>query len=77
MEIFRQSMKHFVLTFRETPPTMPAISGLLQSFRTDRELTVTVVNPPPDLEARLADLHPESIDPVEMTLEGRLHQLRR
>jgi ABC-2 type transport system ATP-binding protein len=69
MEVFRQSMKHFVLTFRETPPAMPGIPGLLQSFRTDRELTVTVVNPPSDLEARLADLRPEAIDPVEMTLE--------
>ena len=69
MEAFRQSMKHFVLTFRDTPPTVPAIPGLLQSFRTDRELTVTVVNPPPDLDLRLAELRPEAIDPVEMTLE--------
>jgi ABC-2 type transport system ATP-binding protein len=69
MDTFRQSMKHFVLTFRDTPPAPPGIPGLLQSFRTDRELTVTVVNPPADLEARLAELRPESIDPVEMTLE--------
>ena len=69
MDAFRQSMKHFVLTFRDTPPALPAIPGLLQSFRTDRELTVTVVNPPPDLESSLAELRPEAIDPVEMTLE--------
>jgi len=69
VDTFRQSLKHFVLKFRETPPSMPEIPGLLQSFRTDRELAVTVANPAADLESRLAELRPESMEPVEMTLE--------
>jgi ABC-2 type transport system ATP-binding protein len=69
VDAFRQNLRHFVLKFRETPPAAPDLPGLLQSFRTDRELTVTVANATPDLEARLAALQPESIEPVAMTLE--------
>jgi ABC-2 type transport system ATP-binding protein len=69
VDAFRQNLRHFVLKFRETPPAAPDLPGLLQSFRTDRELTVTVANATPDLEARLAALRPESIEPVAMTLE--------
>jgi ABC-2 type transport system ATP-binding protein len=69
VDAFRQSMRHFVLKFSDTAPPAPDLPGLLQSFRTDRELTLTVANAAPDLEARLAELRPESIEPVEMTLE--------
>ena len=44
-------------------------TGLLESFRTDRELLVTLANAGPDIEARLEELRPESIENVEMTLE--------
>jgi ABC-2 type transport system ATP-binding protein len=47
----------------------PDIPGILESFRTDRELAVTVANPTSEIEAQLARLEPESIEPVEMTLE--------
>jgi ABC-2 type transport system ATP-binding protein len=69
IDTFRQKLRHFVLKFRGTPPESPSIPGLLQTFRTDREMAVTVANPTADTESRLAALQPESIEPVEMTLE--------
>ncbi len=69
MERFRDSLRHYVLTFRDQPPPTPDIPGLLESFRTDRELSLTVANPTPETETLLAALQPESLEPVEMTLE--------
>jgi ABC-2 type transport system ATP-binding protein len=69
VETFRQRLRHYVLKFRETPPATPPLPGLLESFRTDRELLVTLANPTPEIEARFDALHPESIEQVEMTLE--------
>jgi ABC-2 type transport system ATP-binding protein len=69
VEMFRQHLRHYVLTFRETPPPPPSLPGLLESFRTDRELLITLANVTPEIEARIADLRPESIEQVEMTLE--------
>jgi ABC-2 type transport system ATP-binding protein len=69
VEHFRERLRHYVLRFRNTPPSAPEIPGLLESFRTDRELAVTFANPPANLEAQLASLQPESVERVEMTLE--------
>ncbi len=69
VEHFRERLRHYVLKFRGTPPSAPEIPGLLESFRTDRELALTFANPAADLETKLAALQPESIEPVEMTLE--------
>jgi ABC-2 type transport system ATP-binding protein len=69
VEHFRERLRHYVLKFRDTPPATPDIPGILESFRTDRELAITVANPTPETEAQLARLQPESLEPVEMTLE--------
>jgi len=69
IDTFRQKLRHFVLKFRGTPPEAPVIPGLLQSFRTDREMAITVANITPEVESGLAALQPESIERVEMTLE--------
>ncbi|HEY3901185.1 MAG TPA: ABC transporter ATP-binding protein [Chthoniobacter sp.] len=69
VETFRQRLRHYVLKFRETPPAPPSLPGLLESFRTDHELMMTFANATPDVEARIAELRPESVEPVEMTLE--------
>ncbi len=66
---FRSQLRHLVLKFPTTPPPTPDLPGLLESFRTDTELILTLANPPDDLDARLAALHPTSIEPLEMTLE--------
>jgi ABC-2 type transport system ATP-binding protein len=69
VERFRERLRHYVLKFRETPPATPPLAGLLESFRTDRELAVTIANPTAETETQLAALRPESVEPVEMTLE--------
>ena len=69
VELFRERLRHYVLRFRGAPPATPPLPGLLESFRTDHELAITVANPSSGLEAQLAGLNPESIEPVEMTLE--------
>jgi ABC-2 type transport system ATP-binding protein len=69
VEHFRERLRHYVLTFRSQPPPTPDMPGLLESFRTDRELALTVANPTSETESWLAALQPESLEPVEMTLE--------
>lgn len=69
VELFRERLRHYRLKFRNAPPLTPEIPGLLESFRTDHELTITLANPTPEVEAQLAELQPESLEPVEMTLE--------
>jgi ABC-2 type transport system ATP-binding protein len=69
VDTFRQNLRHYVLTFRDTPPPTPPLPGLLESFRTDRELLLTLANVLPETETLLANLNPESMEPVQMTLE--------
>src|SRR5271156_6509866 len=69
IELFRERLRHYVLKFRETPPPAPVMAGLIESFRTDRELALIFANPSATTEAELARLEPESLDPVNMTLE--------
>src|SRR5271168_1375807 len=69
IELFRERLRHYVLKFRGTPPMAPPITGLLESFRTDNELAITIANPTPETEIQLAGLQPESLETVEMTLE--------
>ena len=69
VETFRDRLRHYVLKFRNTPPSTPDIPGLLESFRTDHELALTIANASAETEALLAALQPESLEPVQMTLE--------
>ncbi len=69
VETFRDRLRHYVLKFRGTPPPAPTVPGLLESFRTDHELALTIANASAETESLLAALQPESLEPVEMTLE--------
>ncbi len=69
IELFQERLRHYVLKFRETPPPTPELPGLLESFRTDRELALSLVNATPETIDRLAAMAPESIQQVDMTLE--------
>jgi ABC-2 type transport system ATP-binding protein len=69
VEAFRRQIRHFVLKFRDQPPPTPDFPGLLESFRTDRELALTLVNVTAETENRLTALEPISIEPVDLTLE--------
>jgi ABC-2 type transport system ATP-binding protein len=69
VDLFRRQIRHFVLKFRDQPPATPDFPGLLESFRTDRELTMTLVNVTTDTENRMNALEPVSIEAVDLTLE--------
>jgi ABC-2 type transport system ATP-binding protein len=69
VETFRQQVQHFVLRFRGAPPPTPSLPGMLESFRTDHEMALTLVNVTPEIESQLAALQPETIEPVDLTLE--------
>jgi ABC-2 type transport system ATP-binding protein len=69
VDLFRRQIRHFVLKFRDQPPATPDFPGLLESFRTDRELAMTLVNVTMDTENRMNALEPVSIEPVDLTLE--------
>src|SRR5882757_8368093 len=56
VELFRDSVRHYILRFKDTPPSTPKISGLLESFRTDNELAITVANVTSETEKQLAEL---------------------
>lgn len=69
VEQFRSSVRQYVLKFRGLPPPTPELPGLLESFRTDDQLAITLANPSSETEALLAALNPASIEPIEMSLE--------
>lgn len=64
---FRSSIRQYVLTFDTLPPPLPEFPGLLQSFRTDREISATFVNGHGMVE-KLRDLTPH-VREVELGLE--------
>lgn len=69
IETFREKLRHLVLKFKETTPPVPSLPGLIESFRTDHEMALTLANLTPETEKLLEALHPESIEPLDMTLE--------
>lgn len=69
IEYFREHLRQYVLRFDNTPPATPELDGLLESFRNDRELYVTLANPDEKTEAALQALRPQSIEPVDLSLE--------
>jgi len=69
LETFRSRVRQFVLTFPGPPPALPPLSGLLQTFRAGREVTVTLASDDDGVERRLAGLGAERIEPVPLGLE--------
>jgi ABC-2 type transport system ATP-binding protein len=62
LDEFRNRIATFQLTFPGAPPPLPAIAGLLDSLRVNNTLRLTVANPPPDIDTRLAALHPLELE---------------
>ncbi len=69
METFRERVRQIALHFDHQPPTLPPLSGLLQSFRTDRSVLLTFANLDEPTEAQLATLGASRIEEVPMSLE--------
>ena len=58
LEVFRERIAQYQLTFESEPPPLPEIPGLLDTLRVNHMLRVTVANPREDLDAVLYGLHP-------------------
>ena len=68
-ETFRERVRQIALHFEKQPPVLPRLSGLLQSFRTDRTLLLTFANLDEATEAQLSMLGASRIEDVPMSLE--------
>jgi ABC-2 type transport system ATP-binding protein len=69
LESFRNSVQEVQLQFAGPPPKLPAIPGLLQAFRTERELRVTFVHYNDQTEKALRALSPLSMETLPLGLE--------
>lgn len=69
LETFRSRVQRFVLRFKQPPPELPPIPGILDSVRTDNELALTIANPDQSTEQALAGLGAERIEDVPIGLE--------
>src|SRR5262249_6709487 len=69
LESFRNSVQEVQLRFAGEPPKLPPIPGMLQAFRTERELRVTFVHYNGETERALRALAPAALETVPMGLE--------
>jgi len=69
VEAFRGSVKEVHLRFSGVPPALPKIPGLLQAFRTERELRVTCVHYSRAIEQALQALAPLQMEMAPISLE--------
>ena len=69
LETFRTSVQEVQLRFAGAPPPLPEIPGLLQAFRTERELRVTCIHYNAETERALRKLNPLSLEILPMGLE--------
>jgi ABC-2 type transport system ATP-binding protein len=69
LDTFRERVRQVVLHFAGRAPELPPLPGLLQSFRTERELSLTFANYDTATERALHLLGAERLEMVPMTLE--------
>jgi ABC-2 type transport system ATP-binding protein len=69
LEAFRSSVQEIQLRFSGPPPPLPKIPGLLQAFRTERELRVTFVHYNDETEKALRELSPVAMETLPLGLE--------
>jgi ABC-2 type transport system ATP-binding protein len=69
IEEFSSRIRTYVLRFKERPPSLPDRPWLLQSFRTDHELSITVANPGEESRLFMEKLGAESLEETEVGLE--------
>ena len=69
LETFRSRVRQYVLTFPGPAPTLPALPGLLQTFRAGCEATVTLASGDADTERRLSQLGADSVTESLLGLE--------
>ena len=69
LDAFRDRVKQVVLHFATRAPQLPPLPGLLQSFRTDRELSLSFANYDEETERALKSLGAARMEIVPLSLE--------
>ena len=69
METFRKSIRHVVLRFSGRAPALPEIPGLLQSLRTEKEITLVIANFNQQTEELLSSCGADHVESVAPNLE--------
>jgi ABC-2 type transport system ATP-binding protein len=72
LDAFREKVRQVRLSFAATPPPLPAIPGLLQAFRTERDLRVICVHYNGATEQALRALSPVTLELSPINLEDAL-----
>jgi len=69
LDTFRKQVRQFTLRYDGEGPPLPELPGLLESFRTEGELSIIIANLDPEGEARLRALPVHSFEEVPLSLE--------
>lgn len=69
LDTFRQRVRQIVLKFPGQTPTLPPISGLIQSFRTAGEISLTIANYNDATARLLGTLGAQRVEEVPLSLE--------
>lgn len=69
LDAFRSRVRQFVLAFPGAPPMVPPLPGLLESFRTARELSLTFANFDDETAAQMHALCALAVTEVALSLE--------
>lgn len=69
METFRKSIRRVVLRFNGRAPALPEIPGLLQSLRTENEISLVIANFNPQTEELLNSCGADQVESVAPNLE--------
>jgi ABC-2 type transport system ATP-binding protein len=76
-EHFKESVRRIVLEFDRDPPALPALPGLVGSWRVGRKLDLTIVGYSAEHARLLEALGPRSIDVAELNLEDAFIEYTR
>lgn len=69
IETFRESISRKLLRFNHHPPELPSIPGLIQAWRTDREIRLVLAHTNEETNAILTSLNPAEVSDVPLSLE--------
>lgn len=69
LETFRSRVRQFVLEFSGPVPQLPEIPGMLESFRTAHEISITFANYDAATHQALETLMPDHMEEVSLSLE--------